>query len=261
MYLGLSGRLIEKGAGAYAMPTPEFIAYAAEVGFRAVELRSGQVSETTSDAELGAIKQALDDTGVLCHYINCRVPQTEETRPVLRRHVEIAALLGCDLIQVGTDCIPWMQEMCDFAAGFGVRLFAQFHTGGVMETVGGGVFVGRNVARANFGIGYEPANLMAAREEYGVATLKAMGDLFMMVKVQCLKHTDDPNAADVWQFKGQRLVRCLPDDPAGVDFPKVFAALKEVGFDGAVTIMDAMATFMDNDQYIRQYYAYLSTLL
>ncbi len=124
MYLGVSGRLIEKGAGEYAMPTPEFIAYAGEIGYKAVELRSGQVNENTTDNELQAIKKALDDNGVECHFINCRVDQTEATKPILRRHVELATALGCDLVQVRPECIAWLQEMSEFAADFGVRLFS-----------------------------------------------------------------------------------------------------------------------------------------
>jgi len=258
--LGLSGRVIEKSPDEYLMPTPEFIAYAGEIGFKAVELRAGQVNENTGDDQLQAIKKALDNSGVKCHFINCRVPQTDETKPILRRHVELAAVLGCDLIQVRAERIRWLQEMCDFAADFGVRLFSQVHTGGIMETVAGAVCFANNVERNNYGLGYEPLNLMVAREDYGIQSLKAMGRLLFMAKCQSMKHTDDPNAEDVWEFKGQRLVRCLPDDPDTVNYPQVFSALKAVGYEGPVTIIDPICTFMDNDEFIRYYYKTLSPL-
>lgn len=258
MILGLSGRLFE---GIENRPSaPEFIAYAAGVGYKAVELRSSQLSEDTPDSEFQAIRQALDEHKVLCHYINCRVEQTEETKPVLRRHVAMAAALGCEFVQVRAEWIPWLQDMCDFAADFGVKLFQQFHTGDIMETVAGAVTFTNNVDRPNFGIGYEPFNLMAAREDYGIETLKRIGEKLFVVKCQSLRHADDPNAAVEFEHRGQRFVRCLPDAAGGVDYPKVFAALKEFGYDGPVTIMDGPCSFMDNDEYIRRYFDYLNPL-
>ena len=56
--LGLSGRVIERGASEYLMDTPEFVRFAHETGYEAVELRCA-LGEIRSDKAAALIPAAI----------------------------------------------------------------------------------------------------------------------------------------------------------------------------------------------------------
>ena len=62
MKLSLSGRILQGGAP--EMSTVEFIHLARDTGFDMVELRPDQVPVDSSDADLAAMRQVLDDAAI-----------------------------------------------------------------------------------------------------------------------------------------------------------------------------------------------------
>ena len=56
-------------------------------------------------------------------------------------------------------------------------------------------------------------------------------------------------------MNGRAYLRALPGDPEGLDFPKIFAVLREVGFGGFGTVMPDVAPDMDRREVARRYQA------
>jgi sugar phosphate isomerase/epimerase len=175
------------------------------------------------------------------------VPINNDRGPDSLRNIEpsldVAEALGGDLIRVclknETD-IDHARRAADVAAERGIRLAHQCHTTTLFEQVERTLDVLRRINRPNFGLIYEPANLMLCGEEYGVSTLRKFQPYLMNVYVQ--NHVLDPSGPvelETW-CRGVRRFRHLPLwEPGGVDFAKVAGGLTEVGYQGSFTIHHA----------------------
>jgi len=258
--LGLSGRLIEAPDG-YQMPTTDFIRFAAEIGYQCVELRPrGQVTPQTTEAEVAAIRAALDAAGLVCAFVTFGEPQTDDSKPAFGRMCEITVGVGCPSIRVGVKEIPWVQWACDVAAEHGLNLVSQIHTGTPLETVEGALETCAHLARENFGVAYEPGNFVLVGRDYGLAALQQLGDKLLSVSLQNIKPVPELEGPGVIAYGGRGFRRCRIGDPEGVDFEEVFEALHAVGYDGYATVIEPISEVMDNLELARFAFDKLSPL-
>jgi len=141
--------------------------------------------------------------------------------------------------------IEWAQRAADEAAERNMRLAHQCHTLSLFEEVDKSLDVLQRVGRDNFGIIYEPANLMLCGEDYGPATLEAIAPWLVNVYVQ--NHVLDdlgPVSLETWCL-GERRFRHIPLwEDGGVGFETVFDGLQRIGYDGCVTVHQAYAELM-----------------
>ena len=63
-----------------------------------------------------------------------------------------------------------------------------------------------------------------------------------------------PGKGSVIKYKGNIFQRCLLDDPRGIDIKKFFNALKAIGYDGWVTVIEPISELMDNTEMAKWYY-------
>ena len=117
-------------------------------------------------------------------------------------HLDLAENLGSDLIRIGmkaaTD-IEWAKSASDEAAERGIRLAHQCHTCTLFETVSMSVEILRQVDRPNFGVIYEPANLLVCGQDYGRATLEALQPWLMNVYLQNMRvHGEGRQVIETW---------------------------------------------------------------
>jgi len=249
--LGLSGRIIETADGCQ-MPTGDFIRFAADIGYECVELRpKGQVTPETPDEEVAEIRATLDEAEVVCAFITCSAPQTEEAMPAVERVCEIAVGLGCGNIRVGVTEVAWVQRACDLAAEHGLKLVAQTHTGSPLETVEGALDTCEQVGRDNFGVAYEPGNFVLAGRDYGLPALQQLGDRLFSVSLQNIKPVPQVEGEGIIVYRDRGFRRCKIGDPEGVDFEEVFEALHAVGYEGCATLIEPISDVMDNRQLAR----------
>ena len=93
------------------------------------------------------------------------------------------------------------------------------------------------MGRKNFGMIYEPSNLIVCGQDYGKNTIRALAPYLFNVYLQ--NWSPNPHgttAIETW-INGPVNYDLLPfGDPRGVDFRMVFAALGEVGYNGYVTV-------------------------
>jgi sugar phosphate isomerase/epimerase len=269
MQLSLSVRIAEAPTkDRMTIPFEEFAGLAKEMGYQAVCMRASAGGVQTPAAELRAMRQRLDELGlgVSMATTDFDVPLNNDRGPNnLRKigpHLDVAEALGASLIRV---CMKTEEDIdaaaraADEARERGIRLAHQCHTNSLFETVDGIVDVLQRVGRDNFGLTYEPANLMLCGQSYGSDTLRRLAPWLMNVYVQ--NHRLD-QAGDV----------CLPTrvrgpvhyfdiplwQPGGVDFDTVFAGLAEIGYTGTVTVHQQFAKLTGPREAAQQSFAFLS---
>ncbi len=228
------------------MSTPQFIAEAARIGYRAVELRAGQLNADTPDDEVAEIGRALSQSSVACAFCNCLVEQTPDTLDDVRRMAEIARGLVSPYLRTGMSDIGWMQRACDIADEYEVGLVVQIHTNTPLETVEGAMRVCSQIDRPNFGLTFEPANFVLAGRDYGADALRQLGDRLRNVTLQNLKPVEQTEGEGIIVHNDRGFTRCLPGDPDGVDFERVFSALKAVGYRGYATLIEPISPTMES---------------
>jgi sugar phosphate isomerase/epimerase len=237
------------------MALPELASVARQAGYRGVSMRASQVGLQSTPAEIAAARATLDAAGLAVSMVtaNYDVPANNERAGVslreIGRHLDVAQALGCDLVRVGmkalTD-IPRARRACDEAAERGMRIAHQLHVCTLFEQVEMSLRVVREVGRPNFGLVYEPSNLLVCGEDYGEATIRAIAPHLFNVYLQNIApRAGAPNTIETW-VNGPIAYDLVPfGDPRGIDFPKVFAALAAVGYGGWVTVHHNVANGTD----------------
>ncbi|MBW3540892.1 MAG: sugar phosphate isomerase/epimerase [Planctomycetes bacterium] len=271
MKLSLSVRIAEAPSKTKLnVPFRELVDLAAELGYRAVCLRASAGGVQTPRAELDRMRGEVERAGLVVSMVTAdfNVPLNNAAGPEslgdIGPSLDVAEAFGCDLIRICMKTAADIKSAChaaDRAAERGIRLAHQCHTTSLFEQVEPSVRVLEEVGRPNFGLIYEPANLMLCGEDYGERTLRRLAPWLMNVYVQ--NHALDPQGPvelETWCL-GPRRFRHIPLwEPGGVDFAAVFDGLKAVGYDGFVTVHQAYAELMGpreaavkSSQYLRTF--------
>ncbi len=252
MQLSLSGRLIEVQYRHCEMSVTQFMEFAKQCGYDAVELRATQITAEMTPEQVAEFRRAADKLGLR---VSCIMPPgiTDDDAGLerLQRFAEFAQTLGCDTLKVWAKDIVWIQRASDALKPLGLTLAVQMHTGGPFETVDSCLAALRQIERGNFGIFYDPANLFEAGQDYGEEAVKRLGKHIWQLSVQSIRiaNADEP---DVWEYEGRHFCRCMLGDPRGLDYESVFRGLRAIGFDGCVTLNEPKPTQMDVQDFARK---------
>lgn len=262
MKLSLSVRIAEAACKTKLnLPLEEIARIAAETGYEAICMRASAAGVQSSKNGLAGICETIQKAGLAVSMVTADfdVPLNNANGPDSLRDIEpsldVAESLGCDLIRVcmkKPDDIPHAREAAKRADERGIRLAHQCHTASLFEQVSPLLEVLDQIGQPNFGLIYEPANLMLCGEPYGLDTLDRLRPHLMNVYVQ--NHRLDPQgpvSLDTY-CRGEVRFHHLPLWQAGgVDFGEVFQALKSVSYDGYFTIHQAegIHTLDDAHQY------------
>lgn len=255
MKLSLSVRIAETDCKTQLTTALEdLVTLAAEQGYSAICMRASAGGIQTPLSELQRIRHVVQDAGLSISMVTADfdVPLNNEHAPDSLRNIvpslDVAETLGADLIRVGlktTRDIPHAQYASDAAAERGIRLAHQCHTTTLFETVDQCTETLRAVNRSNFGVIYEPANLMLCGQHYGTETLRRLQPWLMNVYIQNHRlAADGPVSLETWCL-GERHFHHLPIwEPGGVDFDAVMAGLKDIGYGGFITVHQAYGSLM-----------------
>ena len=262
MQISLSGRVVEHDQ-AGCRQAPEFLRLAQRCAYDGVNLRSRQLTVDTSAADFDRLRAAVAQAGLAVCMINAAAPADADTRGAFERLCERAVALGCGLLRLSItpDNLDAGRWACDAAADHGLRLAQQMHTGAVNETFRMAADWTAKVDRANFGQIVEPANHLMIGEAFSAANLRTLGDRLFMVNLQSLVVVDDP-ADDVpaVRLTGDREVhyRRVPvETNPGIDVAAAVAALREVGYDGWINMLEPYPEGEDLELFCRDYAAFL----
>jgi sugar phosphate isomerase/epimerase len=262
MKLSLSVRIVEAPCKTKLhLPLESLIEIAAETGYDAICMRASAAGVQTPANEVARIRARVERAGLRVSMVTAdfHVPLNDERGPDSLRDiapsVRLAQELNCDLIRVclkmPADIDP-AQRAAQVARAAGIRLAHQCHTASLFEQVEPLLRVLDEIGQPNFGIIYEPANLMLCGERYDSETLRRLRPHLMNVYVQ--NHRLDPKGRvqlDTFCLGTRRFEHLPLWASGGVDFAQVFQGLKDIGYDGWFTIHQAegIATLEDARRY------------
>ena len=228
MKLSLSGRILQ---GAPEMSTVEFIRLAQDTGFDMVELRANQVPVDSSDADLVAMRQVLDDAGISVSMI------VTGGIAEVASWVRVARALGAVNLRVG-GTVEELLAAVDLLPE-DLRLVTQMHSQSLFENVTLAAETLARIPDTRFGVMPEPANLLFAGEKWS-------SDLFAPLKGRiygCNAQSiglDPSSDTQVVMNDGRRVPYSRLDWSANtaLDFPGFIAALQAVGYDEFINFID-----------------------
>ena len=255
MKMSLSVRIAEAACKTKLnVPFAELVGLASDLGYRGVCMRASAGGVDTPRSSLESMRREVENAGLRVTMVTADsdVPLNNERGPDSLRDIgpslDVAESLGCDLLRVclkKEDDIPHARRAADLAADRNIRLAHQCHTTTLFEKIDASLHVLEQIDRPNFGLIYEPANLMLCGEPYGAAALRRLQPWLMNVYVQ--NHQLDPDgpvALETWCL-GERRFHHIPIwTTGGVDFESVLSGLQAIGYDGFFTVHQAFAELM-----------------
>ena len=256
MKMSLSARIAESfyDKKIASVPFEDVAQMAKGNGYSAICMRASVAGIQSPNDRITSVRQTLDRLGLKVSMVtgDFAIPENLERGPDGLRNItpylNLAEAFACDLLRIcmkREEDISWAQRASDEAAERGIRLAHQCHVASLFETIEGSVDVLRRVNRPNFGIIYEPANLKMCGETYGLEALNAFRPYLFNVYLQ--NYLDNPEGKEhieTW-VHGMFYFDHIPlHDPRGVDWREVFDALDAVGYDGYVTVHQALAEIM-----------------
>ena len=250
-------------------PLDQLARAAAAAGCHALCMRASQLGVDTPPALVAEGRRLLDSLGLKVSMVtgDFHIPENTEDAPDALRNItpylDLAEALGSDLVRIGMkrdEDIRWAQRAADEADERGVRLAHQSHTQSLFERVDESIRVPKRVARRNFGIIYEPANLELCGEDYGPETIKAFSPYLFNVYLQNqVLRPEGQSRLTTWS-RGEVSYDQIPVwEGGGIDFPLILGALEDMGYDGYVTIHQA-ALGPDPSEAIRAGVRYLRSV-
>lgn len=252
------------------VPFADFVSLAKRLGYSAVCMRPSVANTTTSSEQLTSLRRQLDNAGVGVTMVTTElgVPLNNADGPgVLRRidaSIPLAKALGARLIRVclkEADDIPAAQKACDRAAEHGIDLVHQLHTDSLFETTSAALATLAKINRRNFGVIYEPANLVLVGDDYGAKAIAELAPVLRNVYLQNL--IVSPDGPDSMPTRARGLVH-YRDVPIwsgeSIDFTNVLDGLRHAGYHGPITVHQHFAKIMRPEVAAEKSIAFLKSL-
>lgn len=179
-------------------------------------------------------------------------------------YLDLAVALNAPLIRVALktdEDIPWAQRAADEAAERGLRLAHQCHTQSLFETVDGIERTLKRIARPNFGLVYEPANLELCGQDYRHQTIKRLAPWIFNVYLQNQVLKPEGNLTLLTWCRGPIPFDLIPiPQPGGIAFPAVFEGLAAISYHGPVTVHESQSENEPVSEAVRATAGYLIDL-
>ena len=250
MKLSLSVRIVEAACKKrLKVSFEELVSIAAETKYDAVCMRASAGGVQTPFDELRRMRETIENNNLHVSMVTAdsKVPLNGDDGPDSLRDIgpslDVAEALGCKLIRVclkKDEDIPHAREAAKQAADRGMCLAHQCHTTSIFERVEQIIANLEAIGQPNFGLIYEPANLMLCGESYGTDTLCQLAPHMMNVYIQN-HQLDQEGPVSLPTFcRGEVRFHHLPIwESGGIDTSKVFSGLHEIEWEGHFTIHQA----------------------
>ena len=272
MKLSLSVRVAEQLSNKRnpEMSLNELSELASDSGYHALCMRASQLGIQTPLEDVKKSKQSLDKSGLKVSMVtgDFPIPENTDDAPKALRNItpylDLAEALDSDLLRIGmkTDSdISWAQAACDEAKERGMRLAHQCHTASLFEQVKVSMEIVKAVGRENFGIIYEPANLVQCGEDYGRDTLKLFAPHIFNVYFQNLKESPNGESlADTWKRGKVRFDQVTMWGGTGINFLEIMDTLTKIGYEGYVTLHQSATPPATPEEFVKETARYLKGL-
>ncbi len=248
MKLSLSVRIAESSSrkDRAEMPLGDLAPLARRAGFDGLSMRASALSVDTPAVEVLAARALLDRKGLRVSMVMGNIAlaaNTADATAVLSNigpHLDLAERLGADLVRVMVQQaadVPAAQRAADEAAERGIRLAQQTHWGTMAETIEEALELVERVGRTNFGITFEPANLLACGDDCGPSAIRRLGRHIFNFYFQNVQL--DPTGAHRFPTRRRGVVpiRYVPlDDPDGFQIVPLIEALADIGYESWISV-------------------------
>ena len=263
MALSLSVRIAEspRRKDVAAVPIEVLAPRAQAAGFAGLSMRASVVCVRSPTSRVRRVRALLDRLGLRVSMVTGDLPLAiNDAAATIALHgvtpyLNLAEGLGCSLLRVmmhHEDDIAAARRGADEAAERGMTLSHQMHWGSLFETVDGALDVLAKVGRDNFGVTYEPANMLVNGAAQGRSAVERLAPYLRNVYFQNIAL--DPASAMIWRSRrrGPVGVRYLSlADRSGIDGQALIEALRRVGYDGWFCVHQPLAVGEDVDAAIR----------
>ncbi len=265
MRLSLSTRIGESffDKTKLSLPFLELLTLARTAGYEGICLRAtvanvessaehvAQVSALINEASL-AVSMVTGDANLAAN--NDRA--TEALRNITP-YLDLAEAMHCTRLRVmirREEDLPYARRAADEANERGMLLCHQIHINTLFERVDECIEMLARINRRNFGITYEPANLLAVGDDYGPEQIRRLGEAIFNVYLQNFRL--DPAGTTVLRTRGGPVpVTLLPlAGEGGVKLDRVFSGLRAIGYGGWVTVHAASLPGKPAQAWAQEYY-------
>ncbi len=248
MKLSLSVRVAESPIrkDQTAVPFEELAPLAREIGYEGICVRASVVAVGSPPERVTRVRDLLDRLGLAASMVTGDIPlaaNNAEATAALRNitpYLNLAEQLGSERIRVmmhGDEDVPLARRAADEARERGISLCHQTHWGTTFETVDESLAVIRAVDRPNFGVTYEPANLLVCGDDYGPEAIARLAPHILNVYFQNMRLNPNGAISHPTRQLGPVLADYVPiADRSAVDVEEQIGALKRVGYDGWFTV-------------------------
>ena len=273
MRLSLSVRIAESESrkDRAAMPIGALAPLARAVGFEGLSMRASVVSVESPAGRAAEVRRLLDALGLAVSMVTGDVPlaaNTPDAARILREpspYLDLAEALRCDLVRVmirSDEEVELARDLCGVAEARGIRVAHQTHWKTLFESVDGALDVVRRVDRPNFGVTYEPSNLLLCGDAHGRGAIERLAPHLFNVYFQNMRVV--AGGPVVWNTltRGPVAAEYVPlDDRAGIDATEMVAALRDVGYDGWFTVHQPLQPGQSVEAAVRASHRALNALL
>ncbi|MFT5447305.1 MAG: sugar phosphate isomerase/epimerase [Gammaproteobacteria bacterium] len=248
MKLALSCRIAESSSrkDVAALPIDELIPLAHAAGFAGLSMRASAVSVDAPMQRMRDVRALLDENGLEVSMVmgNVALAANNAQAPDCLRnitpHLNLAETLGAKLVRVmmqHEDDFAHARRAADEAAERGITLAHQMHWGTLCETVEQTIEVVRKMNHRHFGVTFEPANLLACGEPYGPEAIRRLAPWLVNFYFQNVCLDAQGTHTFTTRVRGPVVLRYVPlNDISGIDVRPLIGALREVGYDGWVSV-------------------------
>lgn len=248
MKLSLSCRIAEASdrKDVAAVPIEVLAPLAAEHGFSGLSMRASAVSIDDPPARQRAVAACLKENRLAASMVmgNVALAANNSAAPDCLRniapHLDLADVLGAQLVRImiqSEDDIVPAQRAADEAAERGITLAQQTHWGTLCETVDETLDLVARMSRSNFGITFEPANLLACGEDHGPEAIRRLAPHLVNFYFQNVQL--DANGAHRFMTRTQgpvSLSYVSLGDSSGIAVAPLVEALRTAGYTGWVSV-------------------------
>ncbi len=244
------------------MPINSLVELALKNGFEGISLRPSVISSNSSKKDIHEIKRLFNFHNMNISMItsNIHLAKNDNFASDNLRNIkpclDLADHLGTNLVRImvkSEDDIIYAQKALDEALERGITLSQQTHWGTLAETIDETLTLINKINRKNFGITFEPANLMACGSDYSINGLKKL--LPYLVNFYFQNIIVDKNGSHEFKTNasGNLKVKYVPlNDSKGILVHPFIKFLNEVKYKGWFTIHQPLANNQTVEDAIKE---------
>ena len=238
MKLSLSGFLFEDNYASQSVAFGRFCELAKSAGYDGVELRDTQVNPDTPAAQRAAIRGELsaNNLEVTCLIARGLPSGGTERDEFFHRYLDLCLQMECKLLKIASDA-KWLRLAAERARDHGVRLAANNHVNGPLETAAGTLRFLEEVSHPNFGLLYDSMHLYINGEDY-LALIPRVAGVTFNILFHSMRPAGDGETGTVPR-NGLSWNSAMPDEPGVQDWARIFRAFQSLGYHGLVTVIES----------------------